>query len=552
MFIQLLPVFILLSVCAYILTAVASWFQSGINPTLVKSLAKIASILTILLAVGVVTILVANGPTNSSLFIYEGLGLSLRFDAIGVIMYTMIAFLAYIVMRFSFNYLEGDSRHGAFLGRLASAIASVQLLVMSGNLAILFVAWVATSISLHRLLLYYPDRPGAIIAARKKFIVARISDLCLAIGFMLIYEQFKTGELTAIMSYMETISWATLPPGVELAVFCLALAAIFKSAQLPTHGWLIEVMETPTPVSALLHAGLLNAGPFLVIRFAFLFNLGISGSFTLILVGALTALFGSLVFLTQTSVKTALSYSSIAHMGFSLLVCGLGAFPAAMLHLVAHSFYKAHSFLSSGSVIDQVRASYVTVTGRSGDIRKIGLGLLVAIASFAGMFFLFGLHTSENYALMFLCLVITLGLSRLLIPAFDTINNMQLILRVLVLSISVIAAFLLLESGVSVLMASSLPVDLGLTQIELMTMGVLALGFASVILLQVMAPMLVHKTSYQALVIHLKNGLYINTLFDRMVGTWRVRMPEMQPESTEKIDKEYLVSDLKLEYKTQS
>ena len=122
----------------------------------------------------------------------------------------------------------------------------------------------------------------------------------------------------------------------------IKLTAALKSAQFPSQAWLLEVMETPTPVSALLHAGILNAGIFLVSRFSDIMVMSPIASYMLIIIGTVTALFASSVMLTQANIKTSLGYSSAGHMGFMMIQCGLGAFPLAILHLVAHSFYKAH------------------------------------------------------------------------------------------------------------------------------------------------------------------------------------------------------------------
>ncbi|MCA9764679.1 MAG: oxidoreductase, partial [Gemmatimonadetes bacterium] len=129
-----------------------------------------------------------------------------------------------------------------------------------------------------------------------------------------------------------------------------------KSAQFPTHGWLTEVMETPTPVSALLHAGVINAGGFLLIRFADVMVLSPGVLAALVLIGACTALCAGLIVLTQTAVKTSLAWSTIAQMGFMILQCGLALFPLALLHIVAHSLYKAHAFLRASSAVEQVAA----------------------------------------------------------------------------------------------------------------------------------------------------------------------------------------------------
>ncbi len=130
------------------------------------------------------------------------------------------------------------------------------------------------------------------------------------------------------------------------------IGAMTKSAQIPFHSWLPDTMETPTPVSALMHAGIINAGGFLIIRLSPLVSQSHVALDLLAIVGAATAILGAVVMLTQTSIKRTLAYSTIAQMGFMMLQCGLGAFSAALLHIIAHSLYKAHAFLSSGSVLE--------------------------------------------------------------------------------------------------------------------------------------------------------------------------------------------------------
>ena len=156
----------------------------------------------------------------------------------------------------------------------------------------------------------------------------------------------------------------------------LALAAVLKSAQFPTHGWLTEVMETPTPVSALLHAGVINAGGFLLIRFADVMLLAPGVLAALVMIGGFTALFGSLVMLTQPAVKTSLAWSTVAQMGFMIFECGLALFPLALLHIVAHSLYKAHSFLASGGAVERVAA-----IRRPGPVAVPDAGAVAALSS---------------------------------------------------------------------------------------------------------------------------------------------------------------------------
>ena len=145
----------------------------------------------------------------------------------------------------------------------------------------------------------------------------------------------------------------------ELTWLCLSLVcgAMLKSAQFPFHSWLPDTMETPTPVSALMHAGIINAGGFLIVRLSPLVTLSPLSLHILAVVGAFTAIFASLVMMTQASVKRMLAFSTIAQMGFMMLQCGVGAFSIAVLHIVAHSLYKAHAFLSSGSVVSISKSS---------------------------------------------------------------------------------------------------------------------------------------------------------------------------------------------------
>ena len=189
---------------------------------------------------------------------------------------------------------------------------------------------------------------GAVLFVAIWFLLDSTTAIGFAIGAAaLLFQQFGTGDLETIFNGLQVMPAGALPATVEGAAALIAVAAILKSAQFPTHSWLVEVMETPTPVSALLHAGILNAGPFLAVRLSFVLEQATVAPLLLIAFGAFTALFASKALLTQHSIKVGLGYSSAAHMGFMLMICGLGVYAAAILHLVAHSFYKAHAFLSS-------------------------------------------------------------------------------------------------------------------------------------------------------------------------------------------------------------
>ena len=281
----------------------------------------------------------------------EGYTPGLYLDALSLTLLVLIAFMTFIVSGFSLRYLDGEARQGVFMRWLAFTAAAVMLFAATNHLLVFFTGWFAATMGLHRLLVYYHERPGAHRAARQKLRVSLPGALCLIGAFLLMY--LSTGALHYQGVFtVQTPSWA-----LNIASFLLVLAAVAKSVQFPFHRWLPESMEAPTPVSAFMHAGIINAGGFLVLRFSPVlvqtpFVLGLLACF-----GGMTALLGAMMMLTQTTVKKRLAYSTVSQMGFMMLQCGLGAFVAATVHLVAHSLYKAHAFLNSGSLIRQLKLS---------------------------------------------------------------------------------------------------------------------------------------------------------------------------------------------------
>jgi NAD(P)H-quinone oxidoreductase subunit 5 len=523
---NLLSIITILSPLTFAITALVSWFQPGLRPILLKRVAMASALTNITIAAISGFFMAKYGMFETALIGINDLGLSLRLDALSVTMLSMISLLAFIIIKFSLNYLDGDLRQGRFIGRLAATVASVQLLVLSGNLGILLIAWILTSISLHRLLVFYSDRPGAIIAARKKFIFARLGDLCLLGAVATLYVTFETGNLEMIfMALQEGAALETLGGNIEIAAILLTGAAVFKSAQFPTHGWLIEVMETPTPVSALLHAGLLNAGPFLIIRMAFVMEATTYAPLMLIGIGAFTAIFASVAYTTQASVKTALGYSSIAHMGFSLMVCGFGVYSAAMLHLVSHSFYKAHAFLSSGSIIEVLRASKARSVKTKTSLR----GLIISIALALGIYIVFsklwGIDFQKDLSLLTVGGVIVLGLTQLFSSALASNGSIILLLRASLMAIIVAAAFFMLESGTHYLLSAQLPETSSPNFIRTLSIAIVLVAFTSVVMIQILGPS--SNRNFRAIAIHFRNGFYANAITDRIIGALHVKSPKI-------------------------
>ncbi len=306
-----------------------------------------------------------------------GAGL-VRFDTLAVTMAVLVTFLGAVVLRFAARYLEGDPNRTRFLVWMSLTLLSVITLVISNNLLLLLGAWTTTSLCLHRLLLHHPDRVGAVFAARKKFAFSRLAELSLLAAAIMLYKGHGTWRIDELVASISGGNQAGLPA----AAFLLALTAMLKSAQFPFHSWLPDTMDTPTPVSALMHAGIINAGGFLVLRLAPVFTAAPSAMHLLAVVGTLTSVFGAIVMLAQPGVKRALAFSTIAQMGFMMVQVGLGAWGLALLHLVAHSMYKAYAFLRAGSTIGATpRAAIPLATGALAFATLVGTTLVAALAT---------------------------------------------------------------------------------------------------------------------------------------------------------------------------
>jgi len=267
-------------------------------------------------------------------------------DRLSALLTLLVAVVGAVTFRFSLVYLDGEPGQMRFLQWLFWTIGAAYLLMLSTNLWLLFGAWLVVSIGLHQLLLFYRDRPAALRPARKKFLISRLGDGALLSAVCLIGGHWHTWDLREFLaaSAHDTGGTATLV-GVLIVI-----AALTKSAQFPFHSWLPETMEAPTPVSALMHAGIINAGGALVLRFAPLISRTPPALLLLALIGTTTVVLGTLAMWAQPNVKRTLAWSTVSQMGFMMAECGIGAFSAAALHILGHGFYKAWSFLRTGDV----------------------------------------------------------------------------------------------------------------------------------------------------------------------------------------------------------
>ncbi|WP_417805904.1 proton-conducting transporter membrane subunit [Thalassospira lucentensis] len=470
-------------------------------------------------AIGSAILLGLSGSSSHTIARWGIVAFGTRIDIVSVTMLCLVAFLAWVILRYSLNYLRGEKRQGAFIGFMGLTLASVTGLVQSGNLIQLAFFWMLTSLLLHRLLLFYRDRAGAKRAQRKKFVIARIGDVALISAIVLTYLHFHTVTFGQLAQISTSVPEGT-PVGLITALF--VIAAMMKSAQFPTHGWITEVMETPTPVSALLHAGIVNAGGFLIIRLADLMVLAPATMAVLAAVGLVTALFASAVMMTQTAEKTTLGWSTISQMGFMMVQCGLGLFALALLHIVAHSLYKAHAFLSSGSAIDRVRSH--KKLGRQAPVTfgKAALAFGLAVVVCGGVGAAFGAEDKAPQAIA-LGLVLVVGLTQLMLSGLRETGGAMAAMWVGLLSLVMSSVYFGLHAGTEWLGSTVLPAAPMPDGAMWGVIGVLVIGFVALSIVQVMLPKIATAPLMTKARVHLANGLYINVVFDRLAGTWSTR-----------------------------
>lgn len=475
----------------------------------------VAALLTAIASTGV---LIAGGPGAFPAPGGGGFPISARLDAVSAPIFLLVAFIGWIVLRYSRSYLDGEPRQHVFTGWLCATLASVQLFVLAGTIVQLAGAWIAASISIHHLLLFYAQRPGAIRAARKKALFSGLGAAALSAAVALIWAGFGSIDIAEINARAR----ASETPSIAVAGAALfALAALLKSAQFPTHGWLTEVMEAPTPVSALLHAGVVNAGGFLLIRFADVMIAAPGVLALLAIVGGFTALFGALVMLTQPAVKTSLAWSTIAQMGFMILQCGLALFALALLHIIAHSLYKAHAFLASGGAVERIAAARRPGPIAVPDGRAVARAFLLALLIYAGIGMGFGVAAGfahKSPQAFVLGTILIFGVAYMLAQGLADTAPHQLTRKTAAYASATAIGYFALQTAAEWLTSGTIPAAPAPGRLEWTLMALATLSFGFVAIAQAMLPLWASHPAAAALRVHLANGLYVNALFDRMLG----------------------------------
>ncbi|HLL13726.1 MAG TPA: NADH-quinone oxidoreductase subunit L [Pyrinomonadaceae bacterium] len=289
-------------------------------------------------------------------------------DRLSGIYACFITFVGLLIHVFATGYMHGDKSFYRFFAYLNLFMFMMLTLVLADNLLLMFVGWEGVGLCSYLLIGYYIDRREAGDAAKKAFVANRVGDWGVVLGIMLVFSLTgsisffdKTGIDVPVKSAMAAIAAMPVDPftwgalvagGITSAALLLFIGATGKSAQIPLFVWLPDAMAGPTPVSALIHAAtMVTAGVYMIVRCSAVYTHAPTAMFIVAVIGALTALFAATIGIAQNDIKKVLAYSTVSQLGYMMLACGVGAFVAAIFHVMTHAFFKALLFLGSGSVI---------------------------------------------------------------------------------------------------------------------------------------------------------------------------------------------------------
>ncbi|HSO21481.1 MAG TPA: NADH-quinone oxidoreductase subunit L [Chondromyces sp.] len=278
---------------------------------------------------------------------------SLQLDPLSAIMVAFVTLVGFLIHLYSVGYMHGESNagYGRYFAYLNLFMFAMLLLVLGSNLVVLFVGWEGVGLCSYLLIGYYYQKSWCAAAGSKAFIVNRIGDLGFLLAIFATLAVFGSAEFERVFS-AAAADPARFAPAATVIALLLFVGAIGKSAQVPLYVWLPDAMAGPTPVSALIHAAtMVTAGVYMVVRANVLFRLSPTAMLVVAAVGGFTAIFAATIGLVQNDIKKVLAYSTVSQLGYMFLAAGVGAFVAAVFHVLMHAFFKACLFLGSGSVI---------------------------------------------------------------------------------------------------------------------------------------------------------------------------------------------------------
>jgi NADH-quinone oxidoreductase subunit L len=359
--IQLIPLIPLLAVI------LNGFVGSRYSPEVAHRLAWGSVGLSFLCSIGVCVDIIRTGRPHEVVayqWIFGGdltINLAYLVDPLTCMMLLVVTGVGFLIHVYSVGYMHGESGFTRFFTYMNLFMVSMLLLVMGNNYLVLFIGWEGVGLCSYLLIGYYYDKVSAAKAASKAFVVNRIGDAGFLLAIFLIFVNFKTLDYTKVFDQIGQLS----PEMATAIALCLLVGAVGKSAQLPLYTWLPDAMEGPTPVSALIHAAtMVTAGVYMIVRNHAIFDLSPTAMTIVAFIGGFTALFAATIGLAQTDIKRVLAYSTVSQLGYMFLGCGIGAYTAAMFHLMTHAFFKALLFLTAGSVIHALSGEQ--------DIRKMG------------------------------------------------------------------------------------------------------------------------------------------------------------------------------------
>ncbi len=305
----------------------------------------------------------ANAPTWIAVGTFH-VGFQFVLDQLTLVMLLVVTGVGFLIHLYSVGYMEHESGYWRFFAYLNLFLFFMTVLVLAGNFLLMFVGWEGVGLASYLLIGFYIDRKSAGDAGIKAFVTNRVGDFGFLIAMFLLIAHFGTLSFSRITAQLS--AHPTLTTGAAtLICLCLVLGAVGKSAQIPLYVWLPDAMEGPTPVSALIHAAtMVTAGVYMIARTHALFDLAPAALTVVAVIGTATAFFAATVAIVQTDIKRVLAYSTISQLGYMFLGCGVGAYSAAVFHLMTHAFFKGLLFLAAGSVIHGL--------GGEQDIRRMG------------------------------------------------------------------------------------------------------------------------------------------------------------------------------------
>lgn len=361
LFIPLVSFFLLISCYRWMSRNAIAWVACG---------AVLSSFLLFVFSL----VLFSQGSENSiTLPLYRWLSVpgletdfTLHLDPLSFLMSLIITGVGFLIHVYSIGYMEHEHDLSRYFGCLNLFVFAMLLLVLAGDLPLLFIGWEGVGLASYLLIGFWHDRPAAAAAATKAFVINRMGDFGLLLAIVASFYLFGTSHIETIVSEYSKAEVA----GVSLFCLLLTLGAFGKSAQIPLQVWLPDAMEGPTPVSALIHAAtMVTAGVYLIVRFHPLFLQSTEVLYFVGIIGGVTSLYAACSALAQSDLKRVLAYSTISQLGLMFLACGAGAFYAAMFHLTTHAFVKALLFLSAGNVVHAMHGE--TEMEKMGGLKKV-------------------------------------------------------------------------------------------------------------------------------------------------------------------------------------